>query len=102
VFGIYGDAAFGRKQDSISHLFEETRSIGPPAANAQIGESITEIGLRLNNSYAVIARAGFLANPSTLFYGLVGYTWHDYHAWSTVDDGGLGQTFTATKSGYLG
>lgn len=106
VLGIYGDYSFGHKQDSVYNVIQ---GLAPPIVGAAAaappagpGEMVTEVGLRLDNSHAVIARLGHIVSPTTLVYGLFGYTWHSYHAWATVDDGDYDASLTATKAGQLG
>ncbi|MFO1183300.1 MAG: outer membrane beta-barrel protein [Bauldia sp.] len=106
VLGIYGDYSFGHKQDSIYNVIvgevnPSNVDVAAAAPTAGPGEMVTSVGLRLGNSHAVIGRLGQIINPTTLVYGLFGYTWHNYNAWATVDDGNYG-SLTSTRSGRLG
>jgi hypothetical protein len=83
VFGIYGDFHVGQKTAGYSS-----------------GDSYSSGHLTLGEGGAVTGRAGVLTSPSSLFYGLFGWSWQQYSASvsSTTDSySGIG----AQASGVL-
>jgi outer membrane immunogenic protein len=59
VVGLFGDYDFGKTE------FLTTAAFGPVTAN---------ISAAIRDNWTIGARAGFLATPDTLMYGLVGWT----------------------------
>jgi len=90
VFGIYGDLRFGSQTASSS---------AKGGACCGYNETTTST-MKLRNSASVIGRAGYLLNPGTLVYGLLGFTWQKYEAQQTTS--GYYGTGSFSKSGTLG
>lgn len=90
-YQILPRAVIGVLAEMTISSISATSSATVPGANA----SVTS---QPNFGWAVLARAGFLANSSTLFYFTGGYTGQNVQSWGTATAGGLSASFSRTDT----
>jgi outer membrane immunogenic protein len=78
----------------IGVLAEGTWASPQSAVSAQVGGAAANINSQPDLGFALLARAGILATPSTLLYLTGGYAGQNFHTTGNANAGGAFATFT--------
>ncbi len=96
---IYGGVDYQLTQRGVIGLLAELSYSGfQGSASAQVPAAAANVNMNTGLGWAVLARAGVLANPSTLLYLAGGYAGQNIHADGFATGGGQAASFSTDQT----